>query len=112
MITLLKSLAHFMTSFSRKTKTKEIKKIVQKKTEIVRKIIQKEKWKNEKLYHSYKSLFESVKRKFKRIYYSSKILELKNNTKKTWCVMKGRISKIRNTESSLPKNLLVKKKIT
>ena len=43
MITLLKSLAHFMTSFSRKTKTKEIKKIVQKKTEIVRKIIQKEK---------------------------------------------------------------------
>ena len=40
---LLKSLAHFMTSFSRKTKTKEIKKIVQKKTEIVRKIIQKEK---------------------------------------------------------------------
>ena len=41
---------------------------------------------------------------------SSKIFELKNNTKKTLGVMKRRISKIRNTESSLPKHLLVEKK--
>ena len=54
--------------------------------------------KNDKLYKSYKSLFEPVKRKSKGIYYSSKILEFKNNAKKTWGVMKELIGVIRNTE--------------
>ena len=66
--------------------------------------------KNKKLYKSYKSLFESVKCKSKRIYYSSKILEFKNNAKKTWGVMKELIGKIRNTASSLPKKLVIEKK--
>ena len=66
--------------------------------------------KKKRLYKSYKSLFESVKRKSKKIYYSSKILDFKNNAKKTWGVMKELIGKTRNTESSLPKKLVIKKK--
>ena len=66
--------------------------------------------KNEKLYKSYKSLFESVKCKPKRIYYLSKILEFKNNAKKIWGVMKELIGKARNTESSLPIKLVIEKK--
>ena len=66
--------------------------------------------KNEKLYKSYKSLFESVKRKSKRIYYSSKILQFKNNAKKTWSVMKELIGKARNTKSSLSIKLVIEKK--
>ena len=62
--------------------TKETKKIVQKKTEIVRKILKKQKWKNEKLYRSYKSLFESVKCKPKMIYCSRKTLEFKTTQRR------------------------------
>ena len=66
--------------------------------------------KNEKLYKSYKSLFKSVKRNSKRIYYSSKILAFKNSAKKIWGVIKQPIGKIRNNESSLPKRLVIGKK--
>ena len=65
--------------------------------------------KNEKLYKSYKSLFESVKRKSKRICYSSKILEFKNNAKKTCGVMKKLIGKACNTKPSLPIKLVIEK---
>ena len=40
----------------------------------------------------------------------SKILELKNNAKKTWGVLKQLIGKVHNTESSLPKKLVFDKK--
>ena len=61
---------------------------------------------------SYKSHFESDKRKFKRIYYSSKLLEFTNNARKTWDVMKEVIGKIRNTEASSPKKHVFEKKET
>ena len=53
---------------------------------------------------SCESLFQSVKRKSERVYYSSK-----NNAKKIWGVMKELIGKIRNTESSLPKTFFIEK---
>ena len=64
---------------------------------------------NEKLNKSYKSLFESVKRKYKKIHYSSKILVFKKSAKKTWGVMKEVIGKIHNPESNLPKKLVIEK---
>ena len=66
--------------------------------------------KNEKSYKSYKSLFESIKRKSKRIYHSSKILEFKSNAKKPWSVMKKLIGKASNAESSLPIKLVIEEK--
>ena len=61
--------------------TKEIKKSFKRKQKLYEKILKNRNEKNKK---SYKSLFESIKCKSKRIYYSSKILEFKNNAKKTW----------------------------
>ena len=66
--------------------------------------------KTQKLYRSYKSLFEFAKRKSKKIYYSSKMLEFKNNAKNTGGVMKELMGKIRNAESSVPKKLVIEKK--
>ena len=90
--------------------TKGIKKSSKRKQKLYEKFLKNRNEKNEKLYKSYKSLFESIKGKSKRIYYSSKILELKNNAKKAWGVMKELIGKTRNTESSLPIKLVIKKK--
>ena len=85
--------------------------MVQNKTEIVQRILLKDRnEKNEKLYKSYKSLFESVECNSKGIYYSSKILQFKNNAKKTWGVMKELIVKIRTNKLSLHKNLVIGKK--
>ena len=82
--------------------TKGIKKSSKRKQKLYEKFLKNRNEKNEKLNKSYKSLPESVKLKSKRVYYSSKILEFKNNAKKTWGVMKELIGKGRNTESSLP----------
>ena len=76
---------------------------VQNPRKLYEKFLKNRNEKNEKLYKSYKSLFEFVKRKPERIYYSSKILEFKNKANKTWG------GKIRNTESSLPKKLVIKR---
>ena len=90
--------------------TKEIKKSSKRKQKLYEKFLKNRNEKNEKLYKSYKSLFESIKHKSKRIYHSSKILEIKNNAKKIWGVMKELIGKARNTESSLPIKLVIEKK--
>ena len=90
--------------------TKRIKKSSKRKQKLYENFFENRNEKNVKLYKSYKSLFESVKCKSKRIYYSSKILEFTNNAKKTWGVMKELIGKTRNTESSLPIKLVIEKK--
>ena len=63
-----------------------------------------------KSYKSYESYFGYTKRKSKKIYYFSKLLEFRNNAKKIWGVMKELIGKIRNIESSLPKTFVILKK--
>ena len=90
--------------------TKGIKKSSKRKQKLHEKFLKNRNETSEKLFKSYKSLFESVKRKSKRIYYSSKILEFKNNAKKTWGVMKELIGKAHNTESSLPIKLVIEKR--
>ena len=56
------------------------------------------------------NFFEFVKLKCKRIYYLSKILEFKNNAKKSWGIIKELGGKIHNIESSFPKKLVISKK--
>ena len=65
--------------------TKGIKKSSKRKQKLYKKFLKNRNEKNEKLYKSYKNLFESIKCKSKRIYYSSKILEFKNNIKYMGC---------------------------
>ena len=61
-------------------------------------------------YTNLTKVFEFAKRKSKKIYYSSKILEFKNNAKNTGSVMKELMGKICNAESSVPKKLVIEKK--
>ena len=52
-------------------------------------------------------MFESIKHKSKKSYYSQKIIEYKDNAKKTWNVMKELIGKTRKSEPHLPEKCLI-----
>ena len=54
-------------------------------------------------------MFETIKRKFKRNYYSQKTLEYKNNAKKTQNIMKEVIDKTNKSGSRLPTKLVINK---
>ena len=54
-------------------------------------------------------MFETIKRKFKRNYYSQKILEYKNNAKRAWNITKEVIGKTNKPGSRLPTKLVINK---
>ena len=58
-------------------------------------------------YKSYKNLFEGLKKKAKKKYYSEKISKYKHDAKKTWSIMKELIGKIKLKSSNLPRRITV-----
>ena len=58
-------------------------------------------------YKVYKNMFESIKHKSKKSCYSQKIIEYKDNAKKTWNVMKELIGKTRKSEPHVPGKVLI-----
>ena len=58
-------------------------------------------------YKTYKNLFEMLKLKSKKIYYTNLITKYKSNAKKTWQVIKEVIGKTDLINSSLPKRITV-----
>ena len=60
---------------------------------------------NEKIYKTFKSLFESIKKKSKKLCYSEKLLKLQGNAKQIWKVMKEIIGtfKLQHTSYLLQK---------
>ena len=58
----------------------------------------------------YKKLFESIKKRSKKLYFSKLILKYKNNIKKTWQVIIEAIGKEKYKQQNLPKKILVDKK--
>ena len=65
--------------------------------------------KTKKEYQDYKKLFESIKKRSKKLYFSKLILKYKNNIKKTWQVIKEAIGKEKCKQQNLPKKILVDK---
>ena len=65
--------------------------------------------KTKKEYQDYKKLFESIKKRSKKLYFSKLILKYKNNIKKTWQVIKEAIGKEKYKQQNLPKKILVDK---
>ena len=59
-----------------------------KKQRLYEKYLKKRTTENEKIYKTYKSLFESIKKKSKKLYYSEKLLKLQGNAKHVWKVIK------------------------
>ena len=60
-------------------------------------------------YILYKNLFESLKKKAKKKYYSEKISKYKHDDKKIWSIMKELVGKIKLKSSNLPRRITVNK---
>ena len=56
-----------------------------------------------------KTMFEVIKCKSKRNYYSQKIIEYKKNAKKTWNTMMEVLGKTNKSGPRLPSKLVIKK---
>ena len=91
--------------------TRGIKKSSKRKQKLYEKFLKHRIILNEEKYKAYKNLFESIKRKSKKSYFSKKILQYKNNMKKTWSDMKEIIGKMQqHNKSKLPRKLFADKK--
>ena len=60
-------------------------------------------------YKTCKNIFETIKRKSTKNYYSEKILSFKGDAKKTWKTIKDLIGKAKMNKSTLPQEIGVKK---
>ena len=58
---------------------------------------------NKKRYKDYKSLFEILKEKSKKLFYKKKLADWENNVKKTWDTIKEVIGKAKLIDNGLPK---------
>ena len=86
--------------------TKGLKKSSKRKQKLYAKFFKKRSEKTEKDYLDYKKLFESLKKRSKKMHYSNLILKYKDNIKKTWQVIKEALGKEKSSQS-LPKTVLV-----
>ena len=60
---------------------------------------------NGQKYENYKNLFETIKKKTEKIYYSNKLLKCTGDIKKTWNVMKDIIGKSKIKSTNRPRKL-------
>ena len=60
---------------------------------------------NERIYEKYKSIFESLKRKSKKNYYTRCLENFQNYIKKSWDVIKEIIGRAKSTKRSFPKTI-------
>ena len=64
---------------------------------------------NEVNYKAHKNLFETIKRKSKKRFYSQKSIKFQGDPKKTWCIMKELISKVKIKKFFLPFKIVIDK---
>ena len=96
----------FLKDFESPWITKGLKKSSKRKQKLYAKFLKKRNEKTEKDYLDYKKLFESLKKRSKKMHYSILILKYKDNIKKTWQVIKEALGKEKSSQS-LPKTVLV-----
>ena len=89
--------------------TKNIAKSSKKKQRLYEKFLKNRAPKNEETYKTYKSLFETIKRRSKKKFYSEKLQKFKGDAKKTWSVMKEILGKCTTKSSTLPTKITVNK---
>ena len=58
-------------------------------------------------YKTYKKVFESIKKRSKKLYFSNLIVKYKNNIKKTWEVIRESIGKGKSNHQNFPKKIIV-----
>ena len=95
-------------SFNSPWMTKGLVKSSKKKQRLYENFLKNRNPEKELNYKQYKTLFESLKKKSKKNYYSGLIDSHKYNIKKTWNIMKKIIGNKRFTNASLPNSITVK----
>ena len=88
---------------------KGIAKSSKKEKRLYEKYLKKSTLENKKIYRNYKSLFDSIKKKSKKLYYFEQLLKLQKNAKQECKVMKETIGKAKLHTSHFPKKLPVNK---
>ena len=89
--------------------TKGVAKSSKKKQRLYEKFLKNRTFKNEETYKTYKNLFETIKRRSKKKFYSEKLQKFKGDAKKTWSVMKEILGKCTTKSPTLPSKFTVNK---
>ena len=87
--------------------TKGILKSSKRKHKLYDKFLKRKTYTNETNYKNYKNLFETIKFKAKKLYYSNLIIKYQNNIKKTWQVIKEVIGKTQILSNNLLRRLII-----
>ena len=91
--------------------TNGIEKSSKRKQRLYEKFLKNQNEKNKVEYKTYKKLFESVKKRSKKLHFSNLILKYEHNIKKNWEVIKESIGKRKCNHQSFPKKLSYTEKI-
>ena len=91
--------------------TKGIVKSSKHKQKVNEKFLKNRSIQNEKIYNDYNKRFETITMKFKRKYYSEKLLQFQVDAKKTWRIMKEVIGKSKLIHTTLPRKIVVNKNV-
>ena len=89
--------------------TKGITKSSKKKQKLYERFLKKCTPENVQKYKNYKNLFETIKKKAKKIYYSNKLLKCSGDIKKTSNLMKDIKGKSKIKSTNLPRELTINK---
>ena len=87
--------------------TKGLQKSSKKKQKLYEKFLKNRTNENEKKYKNYKSLFEILKEKCKKIYYSRRLTSCGKNMKKAWDTIKEVIGKTKSYKNEIPKRMMI-----
>ena len=85
--------------------TTGILKSSKKKQHLYEKLLKKRTFDDESNYKKYEGIFELVINRSKKIYYSNQLLKFKDDTQKTWNVIKELIGKKKLSTTCLPKTI-------
>ena len=89
--------------------TKDIAKSPKKKQRLHEKFLKNRSPENEETYKTYKNLFETIKKRSKKKFYSEKLQKFKDDAKKLWSAMKEILGKSTTKSSTLPTKITVNK---
>ena len=87
--------------------TKGLLKSFKRKQKLHEKFLKKRTPRNESIYKAYKSLFDSLKKKSKKFFYTRRFENYQNDIKKLWDVIKEIIGGAKSTKGSFPKRMII-----
>ena len=80
-----------------------------RKQKLCEQFLKKRTLQNEQKYKNYKNLFETIKKKTKKIYYCNKLLKCTGDIKKTWNALKDITGKPKIKSTNLPRKRTINK---